>query len=135
MPGGFNLLHAGHLAALEYARKRCDHLIVIIVRDQSIRSHKLYTEPIEDRYMKLRAVKWVDEIIPCESEQHLLELLKLLEYDVYFLSEEYKNGFENGKQIIGDRLCYTPRKHDWSTTNEVKKIRGTIHTENQSPNI
>lgn len=124
MPGGFNLLHPGHLAALEYAKKYCDYLIVVVVRDQSIRSHKLYTEPIEDRYLKLKSVKWVDEIIPCESEQNLLELLKLLEYDIYFLSEEYKNGFKEGKKIIGeDRLLYTPRKHNWSTTNEVNKIR------------
>lgn len=124
MPGGFNLLHPGHLAAIEYASWHCDYLIMIIVRDQSIRGHKLYTEPIEDRYLKLIALKWVDEVIPCESENSLLELLKLLDYDAYFLSEEYKDGFEDGKKIIGeDKLVYTPRKHNWSTTNEVEKIR------------
>jgi len=124
MPGGFNLLHAGHLEALKQAKNHCDYLIVVIVRDQSIRGHKMYTEPIEDRYMKVKAVRWVDEVIPCESEENLLELLKLLSYDVYFLSEEYKDhGFTEGKKIVGDRLCYVPRKHNWSTTNEVKKIR------------
>ena len=125
MPGGFNLLHPGHLAALEFAKQHCDYLMVIVVRDQSIRGHKLYTEPIEDRYMKLRAVTWVDEVMPCESEENLLELLKLLDYDVYFLSDEYReHGFEEGKAIVGDKLRYVPRKHNWSTTNEVNKIRG-----------
>lgn len=124
MPGGFNLLHAGHLVALEYAKKHCDYLMVVIVRDQSIRGHKMYTEAIEDRYLKLRAVKWVDEIMPCESEEHLLDLLRLLEFDVYFLSEEYKvHGFEEGKNFIGEKIHYVPRKHNWSTTNEVGKIR------------
>lgn len=125
MPGGFNLLHPGHLEALRYATKFCTELTVVIVRDQSIRGHKLYTEPIEDRYLKLKAVKYVDEIIPCESETNLLELLKLVDFDVYFLSEEYRErGFEEGKAIIGeDRLCYVPRNHNYSTTNEVNKIR------------
>lgn len=124
MPGGFNLLHAGHLAALEYAKEHCDYLMVVVVRDQSIRGHKMFTEAIEDRYMKLRAVKWVDEIMPCETEDSLLELLLLLDYDVYFLSEEYREkGFAAGKIVVGERLHYVPRKHNWSTTNEVKKIR------------
>lgn len=123
IPGGFNLLHAGHLEAFKYAKNHCDYLICVIVRDQSLRGHKLYQEPIEDRYLKLKAVRWIDEVMPCESEENLLELLKLLNYDVYFLSDEYKEkGFELGKEIIGDKLCYIPRPHNWSTTHEVKKI-------------
>lgn len=125
MPGGFNVLHAGHVEALRYASELCTSLTCIVVRDQSIRGHKMYTEPIEDRYMKLKALRYVDEVIPCESEENLLELLKLIDFDVYFLSEEYKEkGFEEGKKIIGeDRLVYIPRKHNWSTSNEVRKIR------------
>lgn len=135
MPGGFNLLHAGHLAALKYAKEHCDYLIVIVVRDQSVRGHKLYREPIEDRFMKLKAVRWVDEVIPCESEVTLLELLKLLEFNTYFLSEEYRNSFKEGKKIIGEnRLKYVPREHNWSTTNEVEKIV-RIYTENKSSDI
>lgn len=125
MPGGFNLLHVGHIQALQEAKKHCEKLICIVVRDQSIRSHKLYKEPIEERYLKLKALSCVDEVIPCESEENLLELLKLLDYDAYFLSEEYKDsGFEDGKKIVGDdRLVFLPRKHGWSTTKEVLKIR------------
>ncbi len=124
MPGGFNLLHAGHLAALEYAKEHCDYLMVILVRDQSVKGSKLYQEPVEDRYMKLRAVRWVDEIMPCEDEASLLDLLRLLNYDLYFLSEEYEtHGFEEGKRFLGDKVHYVPRRHNWSTTNEVGKIR------------
>lgn len=125
MPGGFNLLHAGHLEAIRYAGKLCTRLVIVIVRDQSDKGHKLYTESIEDRYLKIRALKGVDEIIPCENEESLLELLKLLDYDRYFLSDEYREkGFEEGKVVIGeDRIAYVPRHHNWSTTNEVRKIR------------
>lgn len=125
MPGGFNLLHVGHLEAFKFAKKNCDRLLCVLVRDQSIRGHKLYQEPIEDRYLKLTATRYVDEVIPCESEESLLGLLKLLDFDVYFLSEEYRDaGFEEGKQIVGqDRLLYIPRAHDRSTTDEVTRIR------------
>jgi glycerol-3-phosphate cytidylyltransferase len=124
MAGGFNLLHVGHIEALTEASENCTKLTVILVRDQSSKGHKLLQEDIEDRYLKLKALKCVDEIIPCESEQNLLELLKLLRYNFFFLSEEYKNGgFEEGKKIVGEnRLFYVPRKHNWSTTNEVAKI-------------
>ena len=124
MPGGFNLLHAGHLEAFKFAKKHCDELIVVLVVDQSSKGHKLYKESVEDRFLKLRATKYIDDVIPVENEANLLELLSLLEYDVYFLSEEYRYTFDEGKKVIGtDKIIYTPRKHNWSTTNEVKKIR------------
>lgn len=131
MPGGFNLLHAGHIKAIEYAKQHCDYLICLIIRDMSHKSHKLYQEPIEDRYIKLKALRDVDEVMVVEDNESFLDMLGLLNYDLYFLDETYKeSGFEEGKKIVGeDRLVYVPRKHGWSTTREVKRIRG-IHIEN-----
>lgn len=131
MPGGFNLLHAGHIKAIEYARERCDYLICLVIRDMSNKSHKLYQENIEDRYIKLHALRDVDEVMICENNETFFEMLALLHYDIYFLDETYKmSGFDDGKKIVGEeRLCYMPRKHGWSTTREVTKIRD-VHTEN-----
>ena len=131
MPGGFNLLHAGHIKAIEYAKTHCDYLACLIIRDMSHKSHKLYQENIEDRFIKLRALRDVDEVIICENNKSFIGMLALLNYDIYFLDETYKeSGFEDGKLIVGeDRLCYIPRQHDWSTTNEVEKIRN-VHTKN-----
>lgn len=125
MPGGFNLLHSGHIKAIEYAKQNCDYLICLIIRDMSHKPHKLYQENIEDRYIKLSSLKYVDEVVVCENNDSFLRMLSLLNYDIYFLDETYKEkGFEDGKPIVGEnRLHYVPRKHDWSTTNEVKKIR------------
>lgn len=131
LPGGFNLLHAGHIKAIEYARQRCDYLVCLIIRDMSHKSHKLYQENVEDRYIKLKALGDVDEVMVCENGDTFLELLTLLNYDVYFLDETYEQqGFEDGKKLVGEhRLHYMPRKHNWSTTREVLKIRN-VHEEN-----
>ncbi len=125
MPGGFNLLHPGHIKAIEYAKQRCDVLECLIIRDMSHKSHKLYQENIEDRFIKLRALREVDEVSVCENNESFLGMLALLNYDVYFLDESYKEGgFEDGKLIVGEeRLVYIPRNHEWSTTREVEKIR------------
>lgn len=140
MPGGFNLLHVGHLTALKEAKDNCDRLIVVVVRDQSTKGSKLYQENIQDRYIKLNATKYVDEVIPCENEDDLLELLCILDYDVYFMSEEYvMHGFEVGKKIVTEeKIHYLKRKHNWSTTNEVLKIKENyerLHLENKSSDL
>lgn len=124
IPGGFNLLHSGHIKAIEYAKNHCDYLIILVIRDMSHKTHKLYQENIEDRYIKLRALRDVDEIMICENNESFIELLSLLDYDAYFLDETYKEGgFDDGKKIVGEnRLHYIPRKHNWSTAREVQKI-------------
>lgn len=125
MPGGFNLLHSGHIKAIEYAKQHCDYLVCLIIRDMSHKSHKLFQENIEDRYIKLHALRDVDEVIVCENNETFLNMLLLLNYDVYFLDETYQtSGFEDGKKLVGeDRLLYIPRKHNRSTTGEVLRIR------------
>lgn len=124
MPGGFNLLHSGHIKAIEYAKDHCDYLICLIIRDMSHKKHKLYQENIEDRFIKLRALRDVDEVMVCEDNESFLNMLNLLNYDVYFLDESYKeSGFDDGKKLVGeDRLLYIPRRHNRSTTNEIKNI-------------
>lgn len=125
MPGGFNLLHSGHIKAIEYAKQHCDYLVCLIIRDMSHKSHKLYQENVGDRFIKLRALRDVDEVMVCEDNETFLEMLSLLNYDVYFLDETYEStGFEEGKKLVGEhRLHYMPRKHNWSTTREVLRIR------------
>ena len=81
-------------------------------------------ENIEDRFIKLRALRDVDEVLVCEDNESFLNMLNLLNYDVYFLDESYKeSGFDDGKKLVGeDRLLYIPRRHNRSTTNEIKNI-------------
>ena len=65
--GCFYLLHAWHIVMLKEAKENCDYLIVGLQTDHSIdRQDK--NKPVQsvfERYIQLRAVKYIDEIIPC----------------------------------------------------------------------
>ena len=115
--GAFDLLHAGHVVMLKEARKNCDKLIVGLQTDPSI-DRKDKNKPIQsvyERYVQLSGVKYVDEIIPYDTEQSLIDLLKSQEIDIRFIGEDYRD-----KRFTGDDLplqvFYTNRQHSFSTS-------------------
>ena len=119
----FDLLHAGHIIMLRYAKARCDKLIVGLQYDPSVdRPEK--NKPIqsyEERRIQLEAVKYVNEVIAYETEKDLYELLKKLNPDVRILGDDYKD-----KSFTGDdldiKIYYHDRNHNYSTTNLREKI-------------
>ena len=125
--GTFDLLHAGHLLMLEEASQQCDYLIVGLHNDPSLeRKHKaLPIQSIVERMIQLKAVKYVDEIWVYNSEQDLLDLLKVLPVSIRILGEEYKNQDFTGRGICEQRgieLYYNGRQHNFSSTELRKRI-------------
>lgn len=125
--GTFDLLHAGHILMLEEARQQCDYLIVGLHNDPSIeRKHKnLPIQSIVERMIQLKAVKYVDAIWVYNSEQDLLDLLKVLPVSIRILGEEYKNQDFTGRGICEQRgieLYYNSRQHNFSSTELTKRI-------------
>lgn len=117
----FDLLHAGHILMLEEAKNNCDYLIVGLQNDPTIdRASK--NKPIQslvERYIQLKAVKYVDEIIVYNTEKDLEDLLKILDIQVRFVGEEYKDKLLTGRDICTARnisIHYNKREHSFSTT-------------------
>ena len=119
----FDLLHAGHIIMLQYAKARCDRLIVGLQTDPTIdRPEK--NKPIqslEERRIQLEAVRYVDEVFTYDTEEELYKKLLDINPDVRILGSDYI-----GKSFTGDDLDipihYHERKHNYSTTNLRKKI-------------
>ena len=112
-----DVLHAGHLLAIEEAKKHCDYLIVAL---HCCPNYKSPVQSIYERYMQLRAVKWVDEVIPYEDINDAATLLQSLDYDIYFLGEDYKGrDWENSDLIksMNKEIFFLKRKHSFSSTN------------------
>ena len=86
----FDLLHAGHVAMLREAKTQCDYLICALQVDPSVdRSEK--NKPVQslvERFTQLQAVKYVDEIVPYQTEDDLVDILKMYHLDVRIIGEE-----------------------------------------------
>jgi len=119
----FDLLHAGHIAMLSEAKDHCDYLIVGLHTDPTI-DRKSKNKPIQsvfERWLQLKGCKYVDEIIPYETEEDLINLLHILTPDVRIIGEEYRGKEFTGKGIIPE--YYNNRKHNYSSTYLRERIK------------
>ena len=81
-----DILHAGHMLAIEEAKQNCDYLIVAL---NCVPDGKLPVQSIYERFMQLRAVKWIDEIIPYQGKKDLELIASTLDYNIRFVGEDY----------------------------------------------
>jgi glycerol-3-phosphate cytidylyltransferase len=132
----FDLLHAGHIAMLREAKAQCDYLIVGLQTDPTI-SRPTKNSPIQtvvERYTQLKAVGYVNEIIPYTTEQDLEDILSMYNINVRELGEEYKEKDFTGKDICKQRdisLYFNKRDHRFSST-ELRQRVNTKEMKNES---
>ena len=122
--GAFDLLHPGHLYTLREAKKYCDTLIVGLHVDPSYRKGKNHPcETVFERYTRLKSCKYVDQIIPYESEEDLENMLYILDLDVRFLDADYIRKPEpiTGEDIIP--IHYIARYHTYSSSELRKRLK------------
>lgn len=117
----FDLLHSGHLIMLEEAKSKCDYLIVGLQNDPNTdRPDK--NQPVQsivERYIQLDAVKYVDKIIPYNTENDLCDILLSYPINVRIIGEEYRDKDFTGKDICqkhGIEIHYNSRRHDFSSS-------------------
>lgn len=118
--------HAGHISMLAEAKQNCDVLIVGLQVDPT-KDRPTKNKPVQsvvERAMALRACKYVDEIIPYETEEDLIQLLQLLRPDVRFIGEDYKNKDFTGKDLP-IRIHFNSRQHSISSSGLRRKIKET----------
>jgi glycerol-3-phosphate cytidylyltransferase len=111
-----DILHSGHVIAIEEAKKQCDYLIIGL---HCKPNYKNPQQSIYERFMQLRAVKWVDEIIPYENIDIDKNVFRSLDYDIYFLGEDHKNEdweLKEDIQNMNKEIVYIKRNHEYSST-------------------
>lgn len=126
----FDLFHAGHVKMLEEAKTQCDYLIVGLQTDPTI-DRNTKNKPIQslvERYIQVKACKYVDEIVPYTTEVELLEILKSFNIHLRIIGEDYIEKEYTGKQFCIENnivIYYNSRKHNFSSSSLRKKIRET----------
>jgi len=123
----FDLLHAGHIQMLREAKSQCDYLICGLQMDPSLdRPQKNPpVQTIVERYTQLKAVSYVDEIIPYNTERDLEDILQLYTIHVRILGQEYRDKDFTGKDICRKRdidLYFNNRDHRFSSSDLRKRV-------------
>jgi len=123
----FDLLHSGHISMLRDAKDQCEYLICGLQVDPSAdRPEK--NRPIQtvvERYTQLKAVGYVDEIIPYSTEEDLKDILSMYHIDVRILGDEYREKDFTGKDICKRRdisLHFNKRDHRFSSSELRKRV-------------
>jgi len=113
---------------LREAKEHCDYLIVGLQTDPTIDRPGDKNKPVQslvERYAQLSAVEYVDEIIPYETEQDLVDILTMYHINMRVLGEEYREKDFTGKEICrkrGIELYFNKRDHRFSTSDLRERV-------------
>ena len=131
--GVFDLLHAGHVALLEAARAEGDALIVGVNTDASVRrlgKGPMAERPVvgEDQRARVLAALAAVDCVVLFAEDTPLALIRQLRPDVLVKGADYAADAIVGAADVeswGGRVVRVPLVKDQSTTNLLRKLRGS----------
>jgi D-beta-D-heptose 7-phosphate kinase/D-beta-D-heptose 1-phosphate adenosyltransferase len=128
--GAFDLIHPGHIALLEAARRDGDALAVGLNSDASVRRLGKGPErpivPQAARARVLAAIEAVDCVVLFD-EPTPLDLIRALEPDVLVKGADYTLGTTVGAEVVearGGRVRHVTLEAGYSTTAIVERLRG-----------
>tara|TARA_B110000263_G_C15229013_1_gene473673 strand:+ start:390 stop:809 length:420 start_codon:yes stop_codon:yes gene_type:complete len=116
----FDLLHAGHIAMLRESKENCEWLIV------GLNVNPVNKSPLQsmvERFTQLSAVKYVDEIVPYNTEEELIDLIQLYRVDIRFIGEDYRDKPFTGDTLEGIEVFYNRRDHRFSSSGLKKRAK------------
>jgi len=120
--GVFDLFHIGHLNILKRAKENCDFLIVAVSTDELVQQYKNKTPVIcyEERAEIVKAIKYVDMVVPQENRDKLAALEKY-KFDKMFVGDDWKGSelflsLEPEFEKRGAEIVYFPYTTGTSST-------------------
>ena len=122
--GGFDLFHIGHLNILKKAKACCDYLIVGISTDELVEhdKNKRPIIPFKDRCEIVKAIRYVDEVVPQVDKDKLGAYLRMEKrFHKMFVGDDWKgtakwNKIEAEMADVGVKLVYFPYTKGTSST-------------------
>ena len=120
--GVFDLFHIGHLNILRRAKEQCDYLIVGVSTDDLVETyeHKRPVIPFEERVEIVRAIRYVDEVVP-QTSMDKLEAWEKIHYDALFHGSDWKGSsmydeVEKKLESVGAAMVFLPHTTGTSST-------------------
>ncbi|HPA11459.1 MAG TPA: adenylyltransferase/cytidyltransferase family protein [Treponemataceae bacterium] len=128
--GVFDLFHIGHLNILQQAKEQCETLIVGVSTDELVayKGTKAII-PFEERLEIVRAIRYVDQVVPQESMDKMLAW-EQLGFNVMFVGSDWKgttkwNLIEKQFKEKGVEIVYFPYTEHISST-KLRKVLDNI---------
>ncbi|MFI4890035.1 MAG: D-glycero-beta-D-manno-heptose-7-phosphate kinase [Steroidobacterales bacterium] len=124
--GCFDLLHPGHIALLEFARRTADRLIVGLNADSSVRRLKGANRPVQSEVARatvLAAIGSVDAVV-IFAEDEPLDLIAGISPDVLVKGADYQIGQVVGADLVvsrGGKVVLAPIVPGHSTSGTVQR--------------
>lgn len=128
--GVFDMFHIGHLNILRNAKAQCDYLIVGVSTDELVLhdKNKRPIIPFEQRCEIVKAIKYVDEVVP-QPDKNKLEAYHRLgdRFKVMFVGSDWQGTpqwqqFEKDFEPHGVKIVYLPHTDGVSSTQLRDKI-------------
>lgn len=90
--GVFDMFHIGHLNILKNAKAQCERLIVGVSTDEVVQTYKGKTPviPFEQRIAIVKAIKYVDEVVP-QTTMDKFTAWESLHFDALFHGSDWQN--------------------------------------------
>lgn len=120
--GTFDMFHIGHLNLLKNAKQHCNYLIVGVNTDELVRSYKKKNAiiPLDERMAIIEAIKYVDEVIACDSLDKT-EVWHKHHFDILMIGDDWKGNqrwakTEQDMAALGVELIFLPYTRDTNST-------------------
>ncbi len=133
--GVFDLFHIGHLQLIKRAKAQCERLIVAVSTDELVMEykHKKTVIPYHERIEIIRALRYVDEVVP-QVNRNKLEAQARYGFDAMFVGDDWKgsalyNEVEEAFHQIGVDVVYLPYTHGTSSTPLTQVLTEIVHKE------
>lgn len=135
--GVFDLFHVGHLRYLQFARARCQTLVVAVTRDATVLAKKQRAPamPETERMEIVRGLGWVDQALPqlgsLDDTETAQRWLARLAINHVFIGEDWRGSarwerLEPRLAAQGIGLTWTPRANEVSTTALRERILNSL---------
>lgn len=119
--GCLDVIHVGHVRLFQKCRELAGNegtVIVALNTDESIRRLKGPTRPIntlEHRREVLQAIRYIDDVIPFNTEEELADLYRRLVPDILVKGPPWKADELTGREYVGRVVMFDALAHTSSS--------------------
>ena len=109
--GTYDFIHVGHINLLRRARELGDRLVVGLSTDEfNLGKNKRSIFSYDERKQILKAVRYVDKVIPEENWEQKVNDIKENNVDIFVMGDDWEGKFDDLKEFC--EVVYLPRTAD-----------------------